>query len=655
MSRGRTYQRQGRVHDLAVTDEGRLLATVLGGDRYSVSVWWEPGKNRVNSLRSVCTCPVGANGCKHAVAVVSAYLELLAQEAPVPATAPDDPRWASLASDNSETAGDEIGADSEEEELAGRRDQRSTRTAGDERIWRHIEAKSREELAELVWSLTKRFPELREEFRERIALGEGDAERLAAQTRQELRRVTSEAGWRNNWTGEGHTPDYSRLKHRWERVIELGHPDAVVQLGQELIARGTEQIGQSDDEGETASAFADCVPVIFKAVAESSLPPVTKLLFAIDALLQDDYGVMESDNAEVLLNRQFDPRDWSAVADELARRLKAETKVKDDFHRRYERDRIGDCFIHALTKAGRDDEVLTVCEREARLTGSYERLVKLLVERKRYDEAERWATEGIQKSASRFPGIAANLAKEMGEVARHRRQWKDAAAHAAWEFLERPSRESLPQLTMVSDRAGCRESVERLALQFLKTGVSPISVTTAGEGRPKAAAMEGWPLPVPEHLLPLMTRSDQARIPSRPHYEVLVDMAIADQRPDEVLRWYDKMQDDRKQPMEIWMNRPDGYAERVAAAVARSHPERALEIYRRSLEGNLTRAHMSAYEAVAEYLRKMRPILKSLHREEEWSQTVAEIRLRYRNCPRLVEILDRLDSRPILQSSKERR
>ena len=342
------------------------------------------------------------------------------------------------------------------------------------------------------------------------------------------------------------------------------------------------------------------------------------------------------------------------MADELSLRLRAETKIQDDFHHRYERDRITNWLIHALSKSGRDDEVLAVCEREARATGSYGRLLNLLIQRTRYDEAERWATEGIQKTAGKFPGIALNLAKAMGEAARLRGQWKVAAAHAAWEFFDHPEREYFEELMTASDRAGCRESVQRVALQFLETGVAPISITTARDGRQKAAVAEGWPLPLPEYLL-LLTALHQARISSRPRYEVLIDMAIADHRPDEVLRWYDKMCADRKQPMGLWVNGSDGCADRVAAAVARSHPERALEIYRQRLDGNLTRAHVSAYEAAAEYLRKLRPILRSLHREEEWTQTVADIRLRYRNRPRLIEILDRLDSKPILQAPTVRR
>jgi uncharacterized Zn finger protein len=103
-----------------------------------------------------------------------------------------------------------------------------------------------------------------------------------------------------------------------------------------------------------------------------------------------------------------------------------------------------------------------------------------------------------------------------------------------------------------------------------------------------------------------------------------------------------------------WIGGSD-YADRVAATVAESHPDRALEIYRQRVDENLQRAHVSAYEAVAAYLRKMRPFLQSLHREAEWTQTLEEIRLRYRNRPRFMEILDKLDSRPILQQRQARR
>jgi uncharacterized Zn finger protein len=67
-------------------------------------------------------------------------------------------------------------------------------------------------------------------------------------------------------------------------------------------------------------------------------------------------------------------------------------------------------------------------------------------------------------------------------------------------------------------------------------------------------------------------------------------------------------------------------ADRVAQAVTKSHPERALEIYEQGLKANLGEASPRLYEAAGHYLRKMRPVMKSLGREDEWHTLVADIR-----------------------------
>jgi len=93
---------------------------------------------------------------------------------------------------------------------------------------------------------------------------------------------------------------------------------------------------------------------------------------------------------------------------------------------------------------------------------------------------------------------------------------------------------------------------------------------------------------------------------------------------------------------------------RVAAAVAKSHPERALEIYRRQLDATLPHAHFSAYESAARYLKDLQPVMKSLGKQSDWTALLAEIREKYRNRPRFMEILGKLEGRTILQTQKAR-
>jgi len=63
ISRGRTYQRQGRVFDLVVTTDGGLIAWVEGSERYATKVVM----NTDGQLDSICTCPYRFD-CKHGVA-----------------------------------------------------------------------------------------------------------------------------------------------------------------------------------------------------------------------------------------------------------------------------------------------------------------------------------------------------------------------------------------------------------------------------------------------------------------------------------------------------------------------------------------------------------------------------------------------------------
>ena len=119
VDRGRTYQKQGRVHDLAISEDGWLLATVTGGARYAVTVWYESSATKAGAIYSRCTCPVGSSGCKHAVAVVAEYLERLSASEDTPVADQDDERWELLADetgDESEDEADDLDMDTEDDE-----------------------------------------------------------------------------------------------------------------------------------------------------------------------------------------------------------------------------------------------------------------------------------------------------------------------------------------------------------------------------------------------------------------------------------------------------------------------------------------------------------------------------------------------------------
>jgi len=429
----------------------------------------------------------------------------------------------------------------------------------------------------------------------------------------------------------------------------------VVDLGREFIGAAMTQVSESHDEGETAMAVADCLSVVFEAVGKSSLSGPQKLLFAIDACLQDDYDVV-GEAAGKVLDASWGQEDWSAVADELSHRLeKTPTSDDDAFHRDYQRDRITGWLATALENAGRRDELLALYEAEARVTNSYGRLVDYLVGGRKYEDAERWAKEGIERTREKLPGIASGLAASLCKVAQRRKQWKVVAAHTALDFFERPAASTFKELLVQARRAKCEKPVRAAALRFLETGVSPIQWSQTRQGAKSLRIDAAWPLPVPDYLEPFFVQERTVTRRSGPHFDVLLDMAIAAKKPEDVLHWFDKMSAQEKRVSGGWGWAGPSRADHVAEAVAKSHPERALAIYRSGLEAQLPQASIPAYESAAVYLKSMRPIMKSLGRESEWTTLLAQVRQKYGNRPRFMEILDRLEGRTVLQSQKARR
>jgi uncharacterized Zn finger protein len=87
----------------------------------------------------------------------------------------------------------------------------------------------------------------------------------------------------------------------------------------------------------------------------------------------------------------------------------------------------------------------------------------------------------------------------------------------------------------------------------------------------------------------------------------------------------------------------------VADAVASTHPDRALAIYQQQADDLLAGANPGTYYTAASYLKKMRSILTHHGRASEWAPLLAHVREQHRRKRKFMEILGRLDNRPIIE------
>ena len=102
-------------------------------------------------------------------------------------------------------------------------------------------------------------------------------------------------------------PDYSRVRSGLQELLDDGYADEVVRLGKKLFSKGTKQVEQSHDEGDTVYEVADTLKIVFMALGECSISNVAKMEMAVDFRLNDEYDLCSG--LEMFWNRRFSKKD----------------------------------------------------------------------------------------------------------------------------------------------------------------------------------------------------------------------------------------------------------------------------------------------------------------------------------------------------------
>ncbi|MBW2557807.1 MAG: hypothetical protein JRD69_03055 [Deltaproteobacteria bacterium] len=278
----------------------------------------------------------------------------------------------------------------------------------------------------------------------------------------------------------------------------------------------------------------------------------------------------------------------------------------------------------ALERAGRKDEIVSLCIAETRQTGSYDRLVKRLVEARRYEDAEKWIKQGLRDLGGKWPGITAGLRGKLREIRTLEKNWPAVAAMRVEEFVRRPSRQAFTECTKTAGKIKAWLDVRGFLLRYLEKGDLPWE-------------QKGWPLP--ESGLDWPDADQRKRFPL---IGDLIDIAILEEKPDQVLHWYDQRPKDRF----------GGYGvdEDVIATAIQDHaPDRAVAIWENKAERLIAQVKPSAYKDAAKYLRKAGVVMSKQKKQAQWEQYLKSLRDAHARKHRLMEILDGLDENPIVQ------
>jgi len=621
-NRGKSYI--NKVDVLSRTDDGALAAWVSGSDEYATTVGIDPD----GELEFYCTCPYDDGPCKHAVAVVLAAADYVKRNKNIPLLAEDDDLYRELFDDTDGINYEDDDWQEEDEEPGLIREPTPGEKKRKTKVVSILETMNKDELIALVGDLTRRFPEIERGILEKEQLATGKVGKLVISLRREIMALTAEPAWYNPWKGEGSLPDYSHVQEQLQALLAKGHADAVLQLGEELWTLGNEQVGQSHDEGETGTAIAQCMEVVFRALPRTSLTPPDQLLWLIDRELEDEYSLLGSTD-HVLGLRTYNQSHWGKVAEALEGRLNTMAKpTSGGFSVTYRRGQVMGMLLHAFQRSGQKERVIPLLEKEADVSQCYERLVDALCATREQEKARKWCIVGFQRTAESASGIAVSLRNRLREMADKEKNHALVATYRAEEFFDNPSLAAYGELRKAGEKAGVWQQVREGMLSYLRTGRRP------GRG----GAAEAWPLPEPEVRRPADKPARQFK--EFPDLDMLIRIAIQETRFDGVVSLYGELRNGKRYHFET--------DKAVADAVTGTHPQVSLDIWRFVVDGLIAQVKPKAYEEASVFLRRMCKVYYDNNRSAEWDGLLSELRREHKPKRRLMEVLDSLSGKKLL-------
>lgn len=615
-AKGIKYQEEGRVKEIKCTSTGSLVARVEGTIEYFTEVSLENGK-----LSSICTCPVGYD-CKHGVATVLEYLDLIEQGEDVPVVTEEDPLI-----------------------KRSRRGFAGAGTSGAYQVEKssqvlpeYLEKLEKPELIQILTTFAKKDNMLGIYLTDRQHLSSENPEGVIGNIYSELDGLWRELKSFDFWSYESEeVPDFSKLQVRLESLLDSGHPDEILDIGKELMDRYNE-IEEYDEERDIGTQISGCMDVVFRALSQSSLPGHEKMLYALDLELKDNHSIL---NEPVIWREAYSQEEWNLFAETLKVRLqKAEKETEEEtdilYESFWERDYVVDRLIDALRKAGHSEEIIPISELEVERTGNYTRLVRELLDSGQKKRAEEWIYRGIKELREYDPGTAYELLQTLIEIKENEGNWLFIAALETEDFFRYPQLSSYIKMQKAAIKIGKWPEIREVALQYLRTGELPAHQSRTTED------FSIIPGILPESGLLEVSWLEKIKPPV---LDLLIHIAIQENDADEVVHWYEELKKS-KGAAEIAIQSILG--EEIANAIKDKYPEVAIEIWKTIAEELISKTKVNSYEVASIYLRKIKETLESIGKKEEWDAYLNQIRKVNRFKKKLLEILNRLEKSRIL-------
>lgn len=605
-SRGRTYFRQGRIHETVLRDD-TIEALCQGSDYapYRVrATLLSRGESGENPRDFSCTCPRGGF-CKHIVALLLTWI--------------DDPDRFEVR----RPLADQLGE------------------------------RSREELIAMIRQMVARYPDL-----ERIVdmpmpvppgkAGSGSSTTVtidAKAIRKQVRSMLSGFDY-HEWDAWEWGHAYGAFPEL-RQTLELGQSYADVGQwanAQVVFSALAEEVGDvlveyGDNEGGELSGIvidadeglAACLDAQEQLAEDERLSSEAR-----EELIHAIYEIWRRDIFDIggidLSQHGVDSVIRNVTDDE---RTMVEAWLRGEQADGWSQGARTGFLVDLRETAGASDEELLALFREAEL---WDEVVSMLLSMDRVDEAVATATRHIRMPHSLIAFANALIARGSEHINRAIALVDDRA----WEIEgQNVAHDAMLQDWLVAQYSAHGRSGEALKLAEQRFRREP----TLRHYRAvrDAAHLSGQPRGIWRDLRPKLLdhlRESEA-------WSDLVEIYLEDGSVAAALDAFDNVTRQREQRMQgMWVPMAWGYGDqelRLAQAAETDFPDWAVSVYRRKAEEQIGRRQRSSYQVAAGHLARVKETLERHGRADEWKGLITEVRTTHKTLRALREELDNLD------------
>lgn len=435
-ARGEEYFAADRVLSLEERS-GKIVATVLGTDSYTVQLWQEG-----NELAYDCSCPRGEDGdfCKHCVAV---GLALLAENTPV--------------SKRHRSPGRDISLDD---------------------VRRHLEGEPKGTLIELIVERAAADPALLDQLRLRVAQHHHHGGVDIPAFKAVLRRTITPPDFLDWREVSRHVEGIHRVADSLEALINEGEPASALELVEYALEQVEKAMDSVDDSDGEMSALLEHLQELHHRACKKAKPDavaLAKRLFAWEMRSPWEvfYGAAAR-YADVLGKkgvseyRRLATEEWDKVP-----ALGPGQTSRDQYGQRF---RITSIMRTLAQQAGDVEAEAQVLQRDLSSAYCFLEIASLYRQAGKDEPALAWA----EKGGAAFPIRTDGRLREFLADEYHRRKRHDDAMALAWAaFAEQPSLQEFKQLKAHAKRAQSWPHWRDKALATIRTRIAENRSRTA--------------------------------------------------------------------------------------------------------------------------------------------------------------------------------